>query len=198
MFLELKSLMDNMNITKENCINYNTCILGKDYALAFDCKECTFYKEFSIEDAIAELNNNYAAYISFFEKMCVVFKTLTAMLKDLKAKEDIEFTISGVLIVDLQETFQTLLNVDKLLDSEDLLLDESDKENLAESMKDCFDSLIGLADIDYAHGGALGFILFKIYMHESISMGMYGFNEYMLTIDKGTGEIKAIAIKCDG
>ena len=177
----------NMDINNETCVNYNICMQGDEMALSFNCDECTHYREFNIKDAITELNNNYAAYINLFKNRCMVFETLTGMLNDLKEKEDIKFTISGILILEFQETFQTLLNVNKLLNIEEVLLDESDKEHLIKSLRDCFDSLFALADIDNAHGGALGFILYKIYMHESISIGMYGFNEHMLTIDKVTG-----------
>jgi len=184
-----------MNIYKDDCENYGVCIEDDEYAKCDDCGTCEFYeKEYTIEDAIEDINNNHDEFNALFEHNNEFFSVITRNMINLKEKDDLKVTLSMTLTIDIMEKYKIMLNTESIISNYETTLTSSEQEQMEKTFAKCGESLNALCEIDAINGGSLGFVLNRILNQESIKIGMVGISECenLITINNETGEFEII------
>ena len=179
-----------MSIYKTDCKHYAVCI-ENDESYCCDCIECESYeKEYTIEDGISDINDNYVELKSMFEHYNEVFEVLTRNLINLKEKDDLKVTLSMVLTHEIMEIYKIMLNTESIMNTYETTLTSSDKEQMNKTFEKCVENLNALCKIDANNGGSLILVLDRIYKQEDIPIGLIGISECetLITLDYSTGE----------
>lgn len=183
-----------MNIYKEDCEHYSVCI-DEDFAMHDDCGACGSYeKEYTIKDAIEDINNNHDELNALFEHNNEFFSVLTRNMINLKEKDDLKVTLSMTLTTEIMEKYKLMLNTESIISNYETTLTSSEQEQMEKTFAKCGESLNALCEVDASNGGSLGFVLNKILNQESITIGMIGISECenYITINNETGEFELV------